>query len=273
MERRELVVAIGSVCSTAAIAGCTGGDEIDNQEENDNSDSGDDSPSSTDQAPTDNEESCRTELKSKSETIVDRTRDIEGGYEWTHGYRSGEGDTVHFDISASSGQDVAVEIDSPRGQTVYSESGLSLTTTHRFDRAGTGEVRVTNLGERTKEEREELWDERKDVSAGRSLAPWVEISEGNAVDYYIRKIDGARPKLRIEDSSGRTVREHSVSAVIDDKFTAPEDGRYYFYLENTATLTTGTWDYTFERVNEIPISTTAELTIEREYEEEVEICD
>lgn len=274
MDRRELLVATGGICSTIAIAGCLDGDETSEPDFEDNSESGDGSsePTVDTGSKDDDEEECFTELETKTEEVLNRSRNIDGGYEWTHGYRCEDGDTVHFDISASSGQDIEVEIDSPQGQTIYSENGLSLTTSHRFDVGGSGEVRITNLGDRTNEERELLWDDREDVGAGGQLSPWVELREADRVDYRIRMVDGARPKLRIEDASGTVLRDHSVSEVIDDEFTAPEDGRYYFYVENTAMLTTGTWDYTFERVEEIPISTTVDLTVEREYEEEVEIC-
>lgn len=257
-----------------AVAGCLDGEETSEQETGSSSTTEDSTSSSTESTSSETEEKeCHTELKTKSENVVDRSRNIEGGYEWTYGYRCQDGDTVHFDVSASDGQDIAVEIDSPQGQTVYSETGLSVTSSHRFDTGGSGEVRITNSGERTTEERDELWDDRTDVGAGGKLSPWTEIQEGNRVDYRIRKISGARPELRIEDASGNVIREHAVSEVIDDEFTAPDDGRYYFFVENTAMLTTGTWDYTFERVDDIPISTTAKLSIEREYDEEVEICD
>lgn len=271
MDRRELLVTTGGVCSTMALAGCLDGDQTSDQDTGNDDGSRSSSPTSTSSSSSGNKD-CSTELKAKSENIIDRSREIDGGHEWTHRYRCEADDTVHFDISTSAGQDIAVEIDSPQGETVYNEDGISLTTTHQFNNGGEGEVRIANLGERTDEEREDLWDDRVEIGAGNQLDPWAEIREGNRVDYYIRMVDGARPKLRIEDSSGNVHREHSVSSVIDDDFTAPKDDRYYFIVENEAWLTTGVWDYTFERVNEIPIPTTVDLTIEREYEEEIEVC-
>ncbi|QFU84759.1 hypothetical protein [Natronorubrum aibiense] len=287
MDRRQLIAAIGSVYGTATIAGCIDGDETSDQDIEDGSDT-ENSTSNSDESSSSNseeqansegkeeeeeEESCRTEVKSQSESLVDRSRELDGNSDWTEEYRCETGDTVHFDISTSVGQDVAVEIDSPEGHTVYSETGLSLTTTHRFNSSGEGKVRIENLGERTEPETKNEWDDRVEVDAGSQLDPWFEIEEGDHIDYYIRMVDDARPNLRIEDSSGTVQKEHSVSKVIDGEFTAPEDDRYYFFMENTAMVTSGTWDFTFQYVEEVPISTTVELAIEREYEEEVEICD
>lgn len=275
MNRRELIAAIGGVCGTATIAGCLDGDETNEQDLEESGNTEDNNSSSTENSTSsdEEEESCRTEIKPQSEYIVDRSRELDGGTDWTEKYRCETGDTVHFDISTSVGQDVAIEIDSPQGQTVYSETGLSLTTTHRFNSGGEGEIRIENLGERTEQETKDEWDDRVEVSAGNQLDPWFEMEEGDRIDYYIRMVDGARPNLRIENSSGNIQKEHSVSKVIDGEFTALEDDRYYFFMENTAMATSGIWDYTFKYVEDVPIPTTVELTIEREYEEEVEICD
>lgn len=272
MERRKFLLAVGSGCSFASITGCldSGSDATDNVLPDDGkSNSGNGQTGSTDGSGN----NCHVEERLATEVVVDTSTQLEGGIEWTRQFRCEAGDLVNFAVSASNGQDVRVEIDSPRGPTVYNERGVSITTSQRFDTGGRGEVRIANLGERTREEREELWSDREDFSAGTYIAPWAEVREGDSIDYYIRQVSGARPILRIEDANGNVVREHAVAEVIDDEFTAPEDGRYYFYMENTANFRSGTWDYTFERVNQIPITTTAELTIEREYEENVEVCD
>ena len=269
------MTAIGSMCGTATIAGCIGGNETNEQDIKESNNTENSNSTSNEKSSLNDEEveNCRTEVESHNEYLVDQSRKLDGGADWTEKYRYENNDTVHFDISTSVGQDVAVEIDSPQGQTVYSETGLSLATTHQFSSGGEGEVRIANFGEKTEEETKEVWENRVSVSAGNQLDPWIEIEEGDRIDYYIRMVDGARPNLRIEDSSGNIHRKHAVSEIIDDEFIAPKDDRYYFFMENTATFTAGVWDYTFEHVEEVPIPTTVELIVEREYEEEVEICD
>lgn len=271
LNRREMLIGVGAASSLVSLAGCS------------ESDGANDGGSGTDQespaiGPQGGEdeaetENCTTETEDRSEIVVDATEQIEGGFRWTHGYTAEENDRVHFDIAESAGQKLEVAIDSPQGQTVSTEQGYGTSSTQQIRESGTGEVRITNLGERTEEEREELWQDRQQVSAGATLSPWAEISEGNHVEYYVREVSGARPLLRIEDNAGNVLREHNVASAIEDRFTAPEDGRYYFVMENTAVVNTGTWDYEFERVNEVPISTEVDLTIEREYEETVETCE
>ncbi|WP_148859235.1 hypothetical protein [Natronococcus pandeyae] len=271
MNRREMLVATSSIGSIGSLAGCLEEDSVSDQDIEQSSDSEDGASDSTENQSL--EEDCRTEPNSKSEDIITQSQDIDGDDDWTQEYQCEDGDTLHFDISVSNEQDVEVEIVSPQGQIIYSQTSLPSTITHQFDSDGKGEVRITNLGKKTEEEREKLMEDRVDVGAGNQLDPWVELREESRLNYYIRMVDGARPKLRIEDSAGNIHREHSKSEAIGDSFTAPEDDRYYFIVENTALMTTGTWDYVFERVEETPIPATVELTIEREYEEEVEICD
>ena len=275
-RRQYLSGLIGT--GSIVLAGCLDDESEPDVEDTGSSLVGSDSPttSSGSSEPTteqEDDENCRELEESHRETVVDTTEYVDGGFEWTHGYRTEANDEVQFSVSASDGQDVRVEVDSPTGQTVYTESGVSVSTIERFTSGGSGEVRIANLGDRTETEREELWSDRDTYSAGSGLAPWVELREGDTVAYFIRKIDGARPKLEIESRDGETLREHAVAEVIDDSFEAPADGRYYFNVLNTATLTSGTWDYEFERVEEVPISTRVQLSIDREYTETVEICD
>ncbi len=221
----------------------------------------------------DEDEECFIETDTETEQVISDSDLLEGGYRWTYEYPIEADDRIEFSVSASDSQDVEVEILNANGHTVYNQTGTSLSPTETFSETGTGEILVTNLGERTEEEREEVWDEREDVPAGATLSPWLEINEGNSVEYTVREVSGARPKLVIENQTGDTLREHSVSSTISDTFTAPEDDRYYFEMENTAALTSGTWDYTFERVIQVSIDTNVELEVTREYEVEEEVCE
>lgn len=277
MHRRELLLTTSAAGVLLTSAGCLDGggtaDPANTTADDDPAPTPSNNTSEDEQNTTEQDGECQTETNVETETVLDSSSDIAGGDHWTRDYQVEAGDSVTFDVSASADQELDVEIESPEGRTVYSESGQSLTTSHEFDTGGDGEVRITNRGTQTEAEREVLWNNRVEVAAGEQLSLWAALEDGDRIDYYIRKLDGARPLLRIEDEYGGVMREHAVAAVIDDTISVSSDGRYYFHLENTASLTAGTWDYAFERVSEVPIPTTATLTIEREFETELEVCD
>ncbi|MFC4247384.1 hypothetical protein ACFOZ7_10290 [Natribaculum luteum] len=260
--RRTLLA--GASLTLAALAGCLGDDK------------GDATPNDRDDEENvtqENDEDCTLETRTETELVVDGEALLEGGDEVTREFTAEDGDTVHVDVSASDRQKIRLEIDAPDGETVYSDEGGSFETRQTFETGGSGTVRVTNLGERTEPERDELANDRMTVPAGKMLAPQFDLEAGETLEYRVRTVDGARPTLRIESADGAVLRDHAVASVIDDAFTAEEGGQYYVYVENTASITSGVWDYTFARVIDVPLPTTASLTAEREYETEVEVCE
>ena len=272
MTRRGMVGTILAATATFS-AGCLGEGEETAEAAEESTEPSDSSLDGSGSSAEDTEEECHTEIETKTESIVSTSEGIEGWYEWAHEYRVERDDTVHFNINTSDGQDVDVKIESPDGSVLHEENGISIDTTEHFSNGGRGEVRVLNDGDRTETETESIVDDREDVSAGATLNQRIELQEGQVLDYWVRKVGGARPELRIESEDGQTVREHSVSEVIDGEYEIPEDGRYYIYMENTALMTSATWDYTLDLNQEVPIATTVDLEIEREFEEEVEVCE
>ncbi|MFC6716421.1 hypothetical protein ACFQGT_19825 [Natrialbaceae archaeon GCM10025810] len=260
LNRRTLVAAVGGAASSALLAGCGEAGPGTSQGDGESADDDED------------EDDCETETETETALRVENERDLGGGLEWTHGYEVEDGETLHFDVTASDGQDVHVEIESPGGDVVFEDEGASVSATEGFDQGGTGRIRIANYGDRTEEETEELWDDEADVSAGDEVELEADLVEGERVEYRVERVDGARPQLRIEDPDGEDAREHDVSSMIDDEFVASADGEYRFVVENTALLRSGEWEYALEAVEEVPVETTVDLRIEYEYEEPVEIC-
>ncbi len=269
--RRTLLAGVS--ITLTALAGCLDGDE-ENATPNDHDDGENVSQSDNgEENTTSDDEDCTLETQAETELVVDDEELLEGGDELVRKFTAEEGDTVYVDVSASDRQKIRLEIDTPDGETVYSDEGGAFETRQTFETGGSGTVRVTNLGERTEPERDELANDRTTVPAGKLLAPQFDLEAGETLEYRVRTVDGARPTLRIESADGAVLRDHAVASVIDDEFTADEDGQYYVYVENTASITSGVWDYTFARVTDVPLPTTASLTVEREYETEVEVCE
>lgn len=253
--RRTLLAGAG--VALTALAGCLEGDDQSDDDETD----------------TTSEEECTLETRTESEQLVDDEADLEADEELTKEFSLEDGDTVHADVSVSNDQEIRLEVVGPDGDIVHSDDGHDLEVERTFEEGGEGTVRLANLGERTEPERDVLADDRIDVPAGSTLAPQFDLEAGDTLEYRVRRIDGARPTLRLEAGDGEVLRDHAVAAVIDDAYTVEEDGRYYVYAENTAFSTTGVWDYTFERVTEVPIPTTVSLAVEREYDIDVEVCE
>lgn len=89
---------------------------------------------------------------------------------------------------------------------------------------------------------EEVLDEWETVSAGSSLSYRLELEEGDQVSVTVIQTDGARPTLQVLDNNQQNLIETDVSERIERTFTAHRSGRYYIQIENTAILTSGTWD-------------------------------
>ncbi|PAU84699.1 hypothetical protein CK500_04060 [Halorubrum salipaludis] len=133
---------------------------------------------------------------------------------------------------------------------------------------------MTNVGTVTNEQRTEIWSDTDTLSAGEYYSGWITLNQGDSVDYFIRQLgDGARPKLVIENENRDILEEEAVAAVIDDEFTAPDDGEYYFRWENTATLTSGNWRWEFEAVSQDVVPADVSVTVERKFTEETEVCE
>lgn len=253
--RRTLLAGTG--VALTALAGCLEGDDSSDDHETNTSD----------------DDECELETRTETERLLDDQEVLEGGDEVSWEFTVEGGDTVHVDVSASDDQEIRLEVVAPDGETVSSDEGRELEVERTFEEGGDGTVRLTNLGKRTEPETDVLADDRMSVPAGKMLAPQFELGAGDTLEYRVRKVDGARPTLRLETADGGVLRDHAVAEVIDDAYTVEESGRYYVYVENTAFSTTGVWDYTFKQVTEVPVPTTVSLTVEREYETDVEVCE
>ena len=255
--RRTLLAGTG--VALTALAGCLEGDN-----------SSDDYETNT---TSEDDEECTLETRTETERLLDDEEILEGGDEVSQKFTVEDSDTVRVDVSASDDQEIRLEVVAPDGETVSSDEGRELEVERTFEEEGDGTVRLTNLGKRTESETDVLADDRIDVPAGSTLAPQFELEAGDTLEYRVRKVDGARPTLTLETDDGEVLRDHAVAEVIDDAYTVEEDGRYYIYVENTAFSTTGVWDYTFKQVTEVSVPTTVSLTVEREYETDVEVCE
>ncbi|WP_090310904.1 hypothetical protein [Natronorubrum texcoconense] len=100
-----------------------------------------------------------------------------------------------------------------------------------------------------------LYDEIQSINAGGTLTWNPDLERGDQLTIDVTEIDGARPALEVEDSSGTMIADIGPSSNIRRTLSIDADDRYYITLENEALMTSGQWDIV--------------LTLEREYEEEV----
>lgn len=289
VNRRDMIFGLSGAI---ALSGCTAvnleDSEIDSTEGASSSQPEEDNPSESSTQTTDSsesqteEESCETEQKDKTDVIRDREYSFSDQSE-PGPYVSAvneiefdieKGDLINIEISTSNQQSVDVEFSLLGGGTVFSDQSQTISEKIRLNERGDGIVKITSAAETTQEVKSEIWSGSKTVDAGRYRYGWVTLREGNSVEYFIRQLgDGARPKLYIEDKEGAVLLEEPVSDAIDGKFTAPETGEYYFKWENTAMLTSGNWRWEFTRVSDLVEGTDVDVLIEREYTEDVEVCD
>ncbi|GAB6878407.1 hypothetical protein JCM17823_06810 [Halorubrum gandharaense] len=256
------------------------GDTSSSQSEND--DNTEDQSQTADPSENQTEEQCEKEMRDKEEVVRDTEISFPDqsepgpyvnpikGPEFT----VEEGDAINIEMSTSNQQGIDVEFLSPGGETIFTEESRSISREFQITESGRSSVRITSAAETTREVKSELWSDNGEVGAGGYHYGWLELREGNSVEYFIRQLgDGARPKLYIENEGGTVMREEPVSSTIDGKFTAPETGEYYFRWVNTANITSGNWRWEFTRVSDLIEGTDVDVLIERNYTEEVEVCE
>jgi len=279
MERREFLGTVGMIGGTG-LAGCTGAsdtDDMDSPPESSPAGESSDSPSESDTESTDdeNEENCEMTEQSNQEVLIDRSYELSAnGPSTVNDFTVAEEDTIAFDIQTTNQQEIDLTIESPLGGSEFEGTVADFSNEVGFSTSGDGRILINNAGTATNEHRSQLWADSDTLSAGEFYSGWVTLEEGTTVDYFIRQLgDGARPKLVIENESRNVVQEEPVAAVIDDEFTAPETGEYYFQWENTAILTSGSWRWEFESISEEVIPAMVTVHVERKFVETVEVCE
>lgn len=276
MERRAYLATVGLVGATS-LTGCTGqssSDESDGSDELDESDAAESQPesSSTDG---DEAEQCETVEETRQEILIDRSYELPlEGSNVENGFEIEESDRIAFDIDSRTQQEIDLTIESPIGGSEFEGRVTEFSNEVGFSTSGEGRLVLTNAGTETNERRSQIWSDTDTLSAGRYYSGWITLNQGDSVDYFIRQLgDGARPKLVIESESRDIIREEPVAAVIDGKFTAPTDGEYYFRWENTAAITSGNWRWEFEAISHDVVPANVSVIVEREFTEEVEVCE
>ncbi|WP_144049515.1 hypothetical protein [Halorubrum salipaludis] len=283
MERRTYLAIVGTVGATS-LTGCTGqsgsdeSDDPDTQPESSTSDESSDSASGTDTEQTsvaDDEETCETIEESSQELLIDRSYELPSeGSTVESSFAIEEEDRIAFDIDSRNQQEIDLTIESPIGGSEFEGTVTEFSNEVGFSTSGDGRLIMTNVGTVTNEQRTEIWSDTDTLSAGEYYSGWITLNQGDSVDYFIRQLgDGARPKLVIENENRDILEEEAVAAVIDDEFTAPDDGEYYFRWENTATLTSGNWRWEFEAVSQDVVPADVSVTVERKFTEETEVCE
>lgn len=268
---------IGTV-GAASLSGCAG--ESDSDSTSSQSDSSSSEETNTESTPNIEAESCETVEEARQEVLVNQDYELPSeGAETQEVFEVREGDRITFDLQSDvhiSGeqQETNLIIESPIGGTEFDGRVTEFSNEVGFTTTGDARFILSNAGTKINEQRSELWSDSENLSAGQYYSGWVTLNEGESVDYFIRQLgNGARPKLVIENESRDIIKEESVAELIDGDFTAPEDGDYYFVWENTAAFTSGNWRWEFERVSEVVVPASGNVTIEREFTEEIEVCD
>lgn len=273
MERRAYLATVGLV-GTSSLTGCTGQSNSDESSESDESDVTDSQPESSS---TDEEEAepCEIVEETRQEILIDQSYELPSeGSNVKTGFEIEENDRIEFDINSRTQQEVDLIIESPIGGSEFEGRVTEFSNEVGFSTSGEGHFVLTNAGTETNERRSQIWSDTDTLSAGQYYSGWITLNQGDSVDYFIRQLgDGARPKLVIESESRDVIREEPVAAVIDGNFTAPTDGEYYFQWENTAALTSGNWRWEFEAVSHNVVPADVSVIIEREFTEEVEVCE
>lgn len=202
----------------------------------------------------------------KSQSVVDTTSDIDSGTEWSHNYECRAGDSVSFEIESENDVELNIDIQSPNGDELYSESGSSFSFSEDISNGGTGEVNIRNIsdGDVPVVMNDTSGQEELDGNAYTSYSQ--ELESGDIISYDVETNVKNSIHLYVENGDGDQVSS-TIDAYNDGdaEFEIEEDGEYTLFIENSSGNSVS-YEYLFEFIREFSGSSSVSLVVEREYE-------